>query len=89
MVGPASTTASSAASASSAAAEAGGKRKFKSSLGLGLWGVCLLGTVLVLLAQPQGASAGTHRHQRRKLVKTTPDAGRNQVLATQRAFFVG
>ena len=78
MVGPASTTASSAASASAAS----GQRKFKSpSL---LW-VCMLGTVLVLLAQPYGVSADTsHQQQRRKLTKTT-DAARNQVL-TKRAF---
>lgn len=78
MVGPASTT----SSAASAASAASGQRKFKSSPGL-LW-VCIVGTVLVLLAQPYGVSADTHHQQRRKLVKTTDAAG-NQVL-TKRAF---
>ena len=76
MVGPASTSPATTSAAS-------GQRKFKSSPGL-LW-VCIVGTVLVLLAQPYGVSADTsHQQQRRKLIKTT-DAVRNQVL-TKRAF---
>ena len=76
MVGPASTSAATASAAS-------GQRKFKSCPGF--LGVCMLGTILVLLAQPYGVSADTsHQQQRRKLIKTT-DAARNQVL-TKRAF---